>query len=297
MSTKERQGTKAATVAFGPSSEPLEAAAPLTEQQVAFCNHYARHQNGAHAFAHAYPWSRSKTPKARSEYARRLLRKPWILARIADLRHESRADWCARAEPQQASAPLNAHQAAFCEHYAQNANGARAYAAAYPDSQAVGSNVLSERARRLLRRPSIVNRIAELRGEARSDVYPAAEPPEQVVPVATADAAALTQTMADLERLALVAFDDQQTDLVRLAALRRLDAGLAELGRTASSANRSLTIRVAISVETQRSREDCARAPTDSSVAMFVEAQQCREDGAPATSLRRGERSCSEGDQ
>ncbi|KAB2942952.1 MAG: hypothetical protein K8F92_16350 [Hyphomicrobium sp.] len=251
----------------------------LTEQQATFCSHYAQNQNGAHAFAHAYPWSRSKRPKARSEYARRLLRKPWILAKVADLRNESRADWCARAEPQQASASLNGQQVAFCEHYAQNANGARAYAAAYPDSRALGSNVLSERARRLLRKPCIVDRISHLRGEMRSDVCSATEPPAQVLPVVTADAAAPTQAAADLERLALVAFDERQADVVRLAALRRLDAGLAALAGAASADKRAPTIRVEVFIEMREASEDRAPAPpAESFEAMFLEARQSSDE-------------------
>ena len=157
---------------------------PLTKQQAEFCRHYARDMNGARAYAAAYP-SRSPDNHARSEYARRLLRKPWILDRIADLRRESRSEWCARAKA-----------------------------------------------------------------------------PEVVIesPVAAADP---PQAHAVLERLALLAFDTSQIDFIRLAALRCLDAGLEDLACAVSTDNRTPIIRVAISVEVH---PPCEESPNGSPV-------------------------------
>lgn len=137
---------------------------------------------------------------------------------------------------------LTEQQEAFCQHYARDTNGARAYLAAYPCSQVVSSTVRSERARRLLRNPRILARIADRRGESRS-VWCARSP-------------AQPRTPDDLEGLALLAFDNTQTDIVRLAALRRLDAGLAALGRAASTGNGAATVRVTVAIEAR----DNARA-------------------------------------
>ena len=132
---------------------------------------------------------------------------------------------------------LTEQQEAFCQHYARDMNGARAYPAAYPCSQVVSSTVRSERARRLLCKPRVLARIADLRDESRS--------------AWCARAAAQPRTSDDVEGLALLAFDNTQTDIVRLVALRRLDAGLAAL-----TANGSATVRVTVVIEAR----DNARA-------------------------------------
>lgn len=72
---------------------------PLTERQAQFCELYARTLNGAQAYAAAYSPDQRLGSTVCGERARRLLRASHILCRIADLRSESREDWCARAKP------------------------------------------------------------------------------------------------------------------------------------------------------------------------------------------------------
>lgn len=117
---------------------------------------------------------------------------------------------------------LTEEQEAFCHHYANASHGADAYAASYPHTASRSSRWRSERARRLLRSPRILTRIADLRGEDHSKWLAKA----RARFVASPDQ---PPTLAELERLALMAFDDTKPDIVRLAALRCLDTGLKAL--------------------------------------------------------------------
>lgn len=58
----------------------------LTRQQQKFCEHYALHGNGAEAYGHAYPKSRSNTPKYRTDHAAKLLKKDGIRDSIERLK-------------------------------------------------------------------------------------------------------------------------------------------------------------------------------------------------------------------
>ncbi len=58
-------------------------AATLSEQQQAFCTHYAAYGNGAAAARAAYPKTAKLSRDRQSELGRRLLRKSKIMARIA----------------------------------------------------------------------------------------------------------------------------------------------------------------------------------------------------------------------
>ena len=181
---------------------------PLTEQQSALCRHYAREKNGASAYLAAYPGSQSLSCTVRSEYARRLLRKPWILGRIADLRCESRSEWCARAK---LPAPKGGAGLARCR-------------TAPPQAHAV------------------------------------------------------------LERLALLAFDRSQIGFIRLAALRRPDAGLENLAHAVSTDHCTPIIRVAISV---KPHPFCEESPGGSSDTFVSGVQQPRESRARAPGFAR----------
>lgn len=181
-------------------------------------------------------------------------------------------------DPSLLKLPLTDQQAAFCEHYARDMNGARAYAAGYPKARDLRPTIRSEHARRLLRTPKILARIADLRGESRSEWCSRAKlPSPKTISAAPRTMPAPAQIVPTVEHLALLAFDKSQPDIVRLAALRRLDEGLAALASQASTVGAPV-IRVAITVEARRPPDDHPRAAVDSFVAMFVGSR--RERGA-----------------
>lgn len=53
----------------------------LNKQQEAFCQHYALHRNGAEAYAHAYPKSKSGSAQYRAEKASKMLAQDKIRSR------------------------------------------------------------------------------------------------------------------------------------------------------------------------------------------------------------------------
>lgn len=114
-------------------------------------------------------------------------------------------------------------QDAFCRAYAVNCDPLAAASEAYPDA-----NRESQRrtARRLLRSESMLARIAELRGEAPGVWLKRAVPRKaRVKPTRRVEEG------VRVEEIVAVAFDPKQPDIVRLAALRRLDAALADLAK------------------------------------------------------------------
>ncbi|WP_083556571.1 terminase small subunit [Hyphomicrobium sp. NDB2Meth4] len=175
--------------------------------------------------------------------------------------------------------PLTERQSAFCEEYARDLNGGRAYAEVYSPDRRLSSNVCSERARRLLRTPHILRRIADIRQEpqeawlSRATVAP---PPSAIRDLASEEQ---TQSIEELERLALVAFDENKSDFVRLAALRCLSAGLIALARAQSNSASSPAIRISIHVEHRPSGEDGFAASTERFLAMFPSADRAPRNG------------------
>jgi len=72
-----------------PASRAAGRTAGITKQQQKFCEHYALHGNGAEAYGHAYPKSRTNTPKYRTDHAGKLLRKDAIRDAIERLKPEA----------------------------------------------------------------------------------------------------------------------------------------------------------------------------------------------------------------
>jgi Terminase small subunit len=107
---------------------------------------------------------------------------------------------------------LSIGQEAFARAYVANGgNGAQAARSAYASLETAHCNVASERGRQLLAKPHLRARIAELQG------LPA--------PARAIEA----KQLEDLERLAMLAFDEREPDIRRLVALRALTAGLADV--------------------------------------------------------------------
>lgn len=104
---------------------------------------------------------------------------------------------------------LSEEQERFCQAYAANPNAAAAARSAYPSLAAAGSDISSERGRRLLKLQKIQRRVAELRGDGSG--------------------CRVFASLGELERIAAVAFDHCESDLRRFLALKTLGAGLVEL--------------------------------------------------------------------
>lgn len=114
--------------------------------------------------------------------------------------------------------PLTAGQERFCIEYLATGNRTAAVRAAYPAAR-TGAAV-SERGRRLMRRPNVLARIRELRAVSRDTDL-------GVMPTGPAGAGAGPSTdVKKLERAAAIAFDDSVPDVVRLIALRSVSDGL-----------------------------------------------------------------------
>jgi hypothetical protein len=58
----------------------------LTKNELSFAQHFALHGNGAEAYGHAYPKSRTNSPEYRSNKASKLLAKATIKARVDALK-------------------------------------------------------------------------------------------------------------------------------------------------------------------------------------------------------------------
>lgn len=121
--------------------------------------------------------------------------------------------------------PLTAAQERFAIEYAATGNQTAAARAAYP-AVAADTDAASERGRQLLRKPHVLARVAELRGQPL-------QPPDT----------------SELERVASVVFDDSATDIVRLIALRALSAGLDRWRERYRGSDTASQIVVRISIE------------------------------------------------
>lgn len=145
---------------------------------------------------------------------------------------------------------LTDQQDTFARAIAAGDDKASAAAAAYPAASRASQ---ARHARRLLKAPRVQERIAELSCQPRAAVLPRA---------GVSDAIGADNVAAlDLAGLVAVAFDANQPDLLRLAALRRLDAALATAAREARARGEAaVSVSIAVSISVRRTL-DRSRSP------------------------------------
>lgn len=138
------------------------------------------------------------------------------------------------------TAPLSPGQEAFVQALVRGVPRIEAALAAFP---ALGANskrppreAASERARQLLKLAPVRDRLAEL--QANPAAAATGQSPESAQP-----------TLADLERLGLIAFDAGEPDVMRLLALRAITAGLLAHQRRLCEDGRAARIEVRIALD------------------------------------------------
>jgi hypothetical protein len=210
----------------------------LTPEQEAFCRHYLALGNAAEAYRRAYPRTVSTRRKKLCEYARRLRKRPQIAARIAELRPLPPA---AVLELSQEAIDVGVSRA----EPPRNADG-RFGPAAGRESRAPSPDLTGSP------KPGAELSVTTM---TRKPAGPF-EPDREILPalgVAPLTGCVTDEAPAaefrDWERLVLLAFDNGLPDLVRLAALRCLTAGLeaCQVERGASL-NGAETIAVTLTV-------------------------------------------------